>query len=131
LLVVRLKTKNQQPTTCLPGRRPGLLDLSAAAESNSHLFPFDDDRYDGPVFGVLQHALQALLVFEDIDVIEWDLTPGVIRTGSRGVRSKVVSEDQHLFRRHGNHVITSLTPTYKPGRIKLQVCPPLCYFDLG
>ena len=76
-----------------------------------------------PVVGIFQHALEACFVFQDIDVVEGDLTPGVFRTGSRGVGSEILTEDENLIC-HKDLESYSLISAKKE---KLQVLPSLCY----
>jgi hypothetical protein len=49
-------------------------------------------------FGIGEHALKAIVVLEHIDILEGDLSPGEIRTGSRGVGSEILAENENLFR---------------------------------
>ena len=78
------------------------LYLSRSPEAYRDLSAFDDNRDVAPVVGIFQHAPEACLVLEDIDVVERDLTPGVFRTGSRGIRSEVLAEDQNFV----CHIVT-------------------------
>jgi len=80
---------------------PPVLDLSGAPEANRYLFAFDNDRDLAPAVGIFQHALEACFVFEDVDVVKRDLTPGVFRTGSRGIGSEILTENQNFSRQHG------------------------------
>src|SRR3990167_2669416 len=76
---------------------PPALDLSGASEADRYLSAFDNDRDLAPVVGIFQHALEACFVFQDIDVVEGDLTPGVFRTGPRGIGSEILTEDEDFF----------------------------------
>jgi hypothetical protein len=42
-----------------------------------------------------KHALQALIVFEHVDVLEAHLSPAEVLTGSRGVGSEILSENEN------------------------------------
>jgi hypothetical protein len=42
---------------------------------------------------MLKHLLEAVLVFEDVDVFKRNLPAGEILTGSRSVGSKIFSEN--------------------------------------
>src|SRR3990167_3610939 len=102
---------------------PPALDLSGASEADRYLSAFDNDRDLAPVVGIFQHALEACFVFQDIDVVEGDLTPGVFRTGPRGIGSEILTEDENFFC-HKDLESYSLISAKKE---KLQVLPSLCY----
>jgi hypothetical protein len=75
----------------------GHLNLSAAAEPDCDFAGFDDDRDLSTAVGMLQHALQAGAVFENIDVFERNLSAGEILTGSRSIGSKILTENKNLL----------------------------------
>ena len=75
----------------------GALDFSRAAEADGDLAGFDDDGNLASAFGQFQHAFQARLVFEHVDVFEGKFTPGEVRTGSRSILSKILSKDDDFF----------------------------------
>jgi len=79
----------------------GLLDLSAAAIADGDFACFHDHRNLAAAVGNFQHALQARWVFKHVDILERNLATGEIRTGSRGVRSKVLSENFYFVICHG------------------------------
>lgn len=95
--------------------------LSRAAEADRHLPCFDNDGDLPPVVRVFQHTLETRLVLQDIDIVEGDFTPGVVRTGLRGIGSEILSENQNLVRWH-------ISTLLKAARIKLQGSLSLCYF---
>ena len=78
----------------------GQLDFSAAAEADSEFAAFDDHRNMPAALGQAEHSLQAIRIFEDIDIIEGDLATGEILTGSRGIGSKVLTVNLSFFVRH-------------------------------
>jgi hypothetical protein len=80
----------------------GHLDLSAAAEPDCYFAGFDDDRDLSAAVGVLQHSLQSVVVFENIDVFDRNFSAGEILTGPRGVRSKVLTENKNGLGWHGS-----------------------------
>jgi hypothetical protein len=47
--------------------------------------------------GQLQHALQSLLVGQDVDIIKRNLAAGVILPGAPGVRSKFFAKNRYFF----------------------------------
>ena len=75
----------------------GALDFSPAIEADANLARVDDDWYAAPAVGQFQHAFKPGIVFEHVDVIERYLAPGEVRTGSRSVLSKILSEDDYFF----------------------------------
>ena len=81
---------------CLAGDRRRL-DFSPAIEADTNLAGVDDDRNAAPAVGQFQHAFKAGIVFQDVDVVERDFAPGEVRTGSRSVLSKILSEDDYFF----------------------------------
>ncbi len=86
--------------SCLTSIRTGaagLLNFSAAAETDGDFARLDDNGDLPAAFGDGQHAVETGRVFEHVDVIEWDLSAGEILTGSRGIRSKVLAEDLYFF----------------------------------
>jgi hypothetical protein len=42
---------------------------------------------------MLQHAREAVVILEHVDILEGNLAPGEILTGSRSVRSEILAED--------------------------------------
>jgi hypothetical protein len=47
--------------------------------------------------GQLQHPFEPGFVFEHVDIFEGNLAPGEVRTGSRGVLSKILSKNDDFF----------------------------------
>ena len=76
-----------------PSRRRRLLHFSAAAESNGGLAGLDDHGYLAAAIGMLQHAREAVVILEHVDILEGNLAPGEILTGSRSIRSEILAED--------------------------------------
>lgn len=72
-------------------------DFSRAAETDRNLAGLEDDRHLAPAVSQFQHALQSLLVGQDVDVIKRNLTAGVILPGAPGVRSEFFAEDRYFF----------------------------------
>ena len=79
----------------------GLLDLSAAAIADGDFACFHDHRNLAAAVGNFQHALQARWVFKHVDILERNLATGEIRTGSRGVGSKVLAKNFYFVIFHG------------------------------
>ncbi len=75
----------------------GALNFSRTAEADRNFTGFDDDRNLAPAVRKLEHALQALLVFEDVDVLMRNLTAAECLPGAGGVRSEIFSEYQNFF----------------------------------
>jgi|SRR4029453_390321 len=75
----------------------GALNFSRTAEADRDFTGFDDDRNLAPAVGKLEHALQALLVFEDINVLMRNLTAAECLPGAGGVRSEIFPEYQNFF----------------------------------
>jgi len=75
----------------------GVLNFSRAAEADRNFTGFDDDGNLAPAVRQLEHALQALLVFEDVDVVMRNLTTAECLPGAGGVGSEVFSEYQNFF----------------------------------
>jgi hypothetical protein len=75
----------------------GALNFSRTAEADRNFTGFDDDGDLVPAVGKLEHALQALLVFEDVDVLIRNLTAAECLPGAGGVRSEIFSEYQNFF----------------------------------
>jgi hypothetical protein len=73
------------------------LDFSPAIEADTNLAGVDNHRNAALAVGQFQHAFKAGIVFQDVDVFEWNLAPGEVRTGSRSVLSKILSEDDYFF----------------------------------
>lgn len=73
------------------------LDFSRAAEADGDLAGFEDDRHLAPAVGQVQHALQALLIFQDVDVFEGNLAAGVSLPGAPGVGSELFAKDRYFF----------------------------------
>jgi hypothetical protein len=80
----------------------GHLNLSAAAEPDCYFAGFDDDRDLSAAVGVLQHPFQSVVIFQNIDVFDRNVSAGEILTGSRGVRSKVLPENKNALGWHGS-----------------------------
>ena len=75
----------------------GALNFSRTAEADRDFTGFDDDRNLAPAVGKLEHALQALLVFENIDVLMRSPTAAECLPGTGGVRSEIFPEYQNFF----------------------------------
>lgn len=106
-------------------------DFSGAAEADGDLTVLDDHRNLPPAIGELSHALEAGFVCQDVDIVEGHFPPGEIRTGSRGIGSKILAVNSNVFR-HGIAVGQSVSARFrrchqvKRGRGKLQVWLGLC-----
>lgn len=106
------------------------LDFSGAAETDSDFTRFDNDGYLAATFGIFEHASQPGFILQHVNVLKRNLTPGVCLTGSRGIRSEILPEDQNFFL---SHYISSPIPfsraLLKNRRTgtKLQVTRSLCY----
>ncbi len=96
--VLRARSQHEHEPRKRPA--PPALDLSRASEAYRYLAAFDDNGNLAPVVGISQHTAQPFFIFEDIDVVEGDLAPGVFRTGSRSIGSEILPEDQNLVRCH-------------------------------
>jgi hypothetical protein len=72
-------------------------DFSRAAETDGNLASLEDDRHLAPAVSQLQHALQSLLVGQDVDVIKRNLTAGVVLPGAPGERSEFLAEDRYFL----------------------------------
>jgi hypothetical protein len=81
---------------------PAELNFSASTESDCNFSTLDDHGYLTAAFGIFEHTAKAVVVLFDVDVFEGDFAAGVIRTGSRRVRSKILAKDKDGF---GTHVI--------------------------
>jgi hypothetical protein len=75
----------------------GALNVSRTAKADRDFAGFDDDRDLAPAVGKLEHALQALLIFENVDVLMRNLTAAECLPGAGGVRSEIFSEYQNFF----------------------------------
>jgi hypothetical protein len=75
----------------------GALNFSRAAETDGDFAGFDDDRHLAPPIGKLEHARQALIVFQDIDVLVGNFTARESLPGARGVRSEIFPEDENFI----------------------------------
>jgi hypothetical protein len=75
----------------------GALNFSRTAEADRNFTGFDDDGDLVPAVGKLEHALQALLVFENIYVLMRNLTAAECLPGAGGVRSEIFPEYQNFF----------------------------------
>ena len=84
-----------------PGPRPRPLHRSASTEADADPAVFHDDRNVAAAVVQIHHASKAVLVFEHVDVLKGDVSVRVVRTGTRGVVSVVLPEDQYLVR-HGS-----------------------------
>jgi hypothetical protein len=47
---------------------------------------------------MFQHLFQSIVIFEDVDVIEGDVSAGEVFTGSGRVGAKILAENQYFFR---------------------------------
>ena len=72
-------------------------DFSGAAEADGDLAVLDDHRNLAPAVGELSHALEAGVVCEDVDIVEGHFAPGEIRTGPRGIGSKILAVNSNVF----------------------------------
>jgi hypothetical protein len=72
------------------------LNFSRAAEADGHFAGFEDDGHLAPAIGQFQHLCQALLIFQDVDVIEGDLAAGVRLPGAPGVGSELFAKDRYF-----------------------------------
>lgn len=72
-------------------------DLSGAAEADGNLAILDDHGDLTPAIGQLPHALEAGVVFQDVDIVEGHFAPGEVRTGSRSKGSKVLAVNGDVF----------------------------------
>jgi hypothetical protein len=86
---------------CLFTDTVGGLNLSATAEPDGNFTGFNKDRYLPPAVGMLEHPLQSIVVLEDVDVFERNLSTGEVLAGSRSIGTKIMTENQHFFYRHG------------------------------
>ena len=75
----------------------GALNFSRTAEADGDFAGFDDDRHLAPPFGELKHALQALLVFEDVDVLMGNFAAFESLPGSCRVRSEIFAENENFI----------------------------------
>ena len=109
----------------------GRSDFSAAAEADSDLTVLDDHRNLAPAIGELPHALEAGVVFQDVDIVERHFAPGEVRTGSRSKSSKILAVYSNVFC-HGTAAGWPVNAWFrrynqgKRGRGKLQVWLGLC-----
>lgn len=81
-------------------RRRRLLDFSAAAETDGDFAGLDNHRYLAAAVGMLQHACQAVVILEHVDVLKGDFAPGEILTGSRSIRSEILAKDNNRLAGH-------------------------------
>ena len=109
----------------------GRSDFSGAAEADGDLTVLDDHRNLPPAIGELSHALEAGFVCQDVDIVEGHFAPGEIRTGSRGIGSKILAVNSNVFC-HGVAAGQSINGRFrrchqvKLGWSKLQVWLGLC-----
>ena len=76
-----------------PLRTGAVSHASGTAEPDRHLAVLDDDRDGAAAFAELEHPLQRVSVFLDVDVSERDLPPCIVVTGGLRVGSGVLAED--------------------------------------
>ena len=69
------------------------LYLSATTEPYGHSTCFNDDRYLTPAIRIPEHPLKAIAILKHIYIVEGDFTAGKILTGSRGIGSKILTEN--------------------------------------
>ena len=81
-------------------------NLSTATEADGHLTRFDDDRYLAPSLGVFEHAFEAAVLFQNVDILKGNLAAGEILTGPRGVGSEIFSEDENGFGCHDGLLVS-------------------------
>ena len=107
---------------------PPALDFSRAAEADGDFAGFDDNRHLAAAFGKLEHLLQTLFVFQDVDVLMRNLAAGEGLPGPGRIGSEIFSEYQNFFI-HGRDCSTlgGLVEN-KRGVAKLQVSGAVCYF---
>ena len=96
-----LLPRREQAVSCLrEADAVGDSNLSTAAEADGHLTRFDDDRYLAPSLGVFEHAFEAAVLFQNVDILEGYLAAGEVLTGPRSIGSKVLAKYQNGVRRH-------------------------------
>lgn len=71
----------------------GLLDCSGSAKPSGYLTVLDNDGDIARAFREFQHLRQGLRILLDIMVREWDVSPGVVLTGRRGIGSGIFPVD--------------------------------------
>ena len=75
-------------------------NLSAAAETDRDFTFFHNHRYLAATVGILEHALKSLIVFQNVDILEGNLAPEEVLTGSRSVGSQILAENENRFCSH-------------------------------
>jgi hypothetical protein len=76
-------------------RSAGVLDASSAAEPDGHVTVLHDDRHGAAPVAETQHALELGRVLLDVDVLERNVPPLIVFTGSLCVGSGVLAENVH------------------------------------
>jgi hypothetical protein len=75
-------------------------NLSVAAETDRDFTFFHNHRYLAATVGILEHALKSFIVFQNVDILEGNLAPGEVLTGSRSVGSQILAENENRFCGH-------------------------------
>jgi hypothetical protein len=76
---------------------PPALYFSTAVKADGDVVVFDNHGYFAPAVRIFQHLDQSGIVFEHIYILKRNLAAGEILTGSRSIRSEILTEDQHFF----------------------------------
>jgi hypothetical protein len=111
---------------CKPA--PPASDLSTAAEADRDFSRFDNYRYLTTTVRILKHVLETFVIFQNVDVFEGYFAPGVIRTGSRCVGSKIFAKDKDRIGTHsvGGPLLRRNFFNDKCREVKLQASCYLC-----
>ncbi len=72
-------------------------DFSGAAEADGYLTILDDHGNLPPAVGQPHHAHETGVVFQDVDIVKGNFTPGEVRTGSRSKGSQVLTVYGDVF----------------------------------
>jgi len=75
----------------------GALNFSRTAKADGDFAGLDNDGDLAPTVGKLEHARQALLVFENVDVLMGNFAARESLPGSSRVGSKIFSEDKNFL----------------------------------
>ncbi len=76
----------------------GLLHASGSTrEPDPDAILFHDDRDSPRATSILQHLFECLPVAGYIQILDRNLFPFIVLTGSFGVRSSIFPEDKHFF----------------------------------